>query len=1457
MVRKLKFIAGIVIASLIVQTLITGLIVHPTRTKAAAEGPVLLGTYPVDNANNVPAGASLTLTFDENVVKGTGSAAISIRRVSDNKIVESFIAATSGQVQIHSTNKNVVTVTPSSNTLQAGTSYYVFIDAGAFRNQAGFNYQGIASATAWDFTVVAADTTSPVITNKVPAPGATAPMGTTLQLTFNKTVYASSGNITIHNTVTNDTQVINVLSTSVQGSGTNTITVTPTISLQASSNYSVSVGSGAFQDQFGNSSAEISGWAFRTAAAPMNMPVILPRDNAAGVSLSSPLTMTFEENVNKGTGSIIIKRLSNNSTFQSIDVTASDVSISGKVVTINHTAFETNTGYYVIVEEGTFTSAGSPSVKFQGITDASAWNFSTAIGADSTAPTVTGLKPADNATQNSLSFNLEMTFSEPVYPGSGNIVIKNAANDVALTTIPVTSGHLVGGGINKITINPGVQFVNSNTYYVQIGNQALRDAAGNNFAGINDKTTWNFTVTQDTAAPFITALSPANNATAVALNSSFTATFSEPVVTGTGEVRLKRAGSNVQPVNGAIQIDSNDPLKIRITFPDGSLSRNTAYYIEMGFGSVRDLSGNPFVGILNEYQWTFRTIGSDSTPPSISTSELTSGTKIVLTYNETLDQNSVPSAANFYVTINDAARAVTAVEVSGSTLVLTLQSGVLLGQTVKLSYSKGSSPIQDLSGNAAGSITERLISGSPDSTLPKPVSGSVSGNMVMLVFNEKLAEMNTAGYAQFSANVGGSYRSISSVAVNGTIVMLMLSSPVTDGQAVSISYNPGSYPLRDQSGNAAQAFSSFFVTNSLDLQAPVMQSITASGTNVTVTYNETLDPASIPLTNHYAVIVNNTVGAVSKAEVSGTQVKLTLSTAIAAGNTVQVSYFSGVPALMDMSGNAAAPFSNQLAVTGSATGSGSIAAGIINATVGGQTLTLTFNQSLHSAYVPGITSFNVKIGDSVHNASKVTVSGSTVTLQLARTVEAGETVRVSYIASGTQLRSLNGQLISSFTDYWVQNLSGTSSAALPAYLEVSDLDGITMKTTGAIVNSDVSPAGKRSNRYTLPADNVQTAYNALKSGVSATPRLLITVPESEAAAIVAIPLQQLEDAYKQISNASVAVKHKDAAYEIPLQYLNFTELRHLAGTGTASGHLLIRIDPGTTADSAALINAVNRSQAQIVASPVDYQVSLLNGSKEQPLNNFKGYVTRTVKTPTYLDAAKAAAVWLDPETNLLSYAPTDVQTSNGSSTVTYKRKGNSAYAVIYGAASFNDVEGHWAKKDIVLLSSKMITEGRTRAKFEPNKPITRGEFASYIVRGLGLSGNRQASEKFKDVNLSTTMAAYIGAAAEAGIVLGNTDGTFKPNNPITRQEMAVMMIRAASAAGVKVELMNSQASYLAKFKDRASVAKWAEQDLAKAIDTGVIGGTTGTTLSPKSDATRAQATVMIKRLLVYIDFLDV
>jgi len=1413
-----------------------------TAEAAGASGPVLLAMSPSNNATGVSTNAKLRLTFDEPVKPGNASAAVRIRRVIDNTEVQSFTAS-SGSVQISS---NVVTITPSK--FEDHTLYYIIIDTGAFRNNDGADFAGLTSGTAWRFTTGTEDTVKPTLVMH----STEVQVGEPITLTFDKQVFAASGVITITNkNDATDVRSIPVTSDQVKGSGTTSISILPSNPLRGGAVYQIGLPDSAFEDAAGNRYVKSPSLSqeVKVIGSSLVHVSLEPADDATGVPVgTNTLRMTFDRNVVAGPADkkITVKNMMTSKDAFSIPVSA--VNVNGNTATITLSGGLTaDTSYYVLVDPGAFVDAANNSVLYAGITDAFTWNFTTMPGSDTTPPTIVELTPASGSVNPSLSRTLKIKFNEPVYPGSGGITIRHLNSDAVFESIPVTSDRVTGFGTDTISIQTASSFASNQSYYVMIGNQTFRDAAGNNFAGIADKTTWKFSVSQDNAAPTIVSMQPAPGTKSVAANAVFKLTFNEAIrfasgLGSTSDIKFRRTGSGSTVVTSTAVIES-DGKTVAIT-PAG-LQNATNYYVEIPAGIIEDMAGNPFGGILNEYIWPFSTVGTDRTAPAIQSAVMSGSDRIVMTYNEPLDEQSVPPTGSFYVTANDARINVTGVSISGQTVILKLQTGVVYGQTVKLYYTRNTPAIQDLSGNLAANLTNYAVKNEAGSTQPAPLSGSVSGAVLTLTFNSSLQSVHDQAYQQFSVYVGGIYVSPSSIRSSGNTITLTLSSAVTTGANVYVNYSPGSYPLKDVVGNSVAGFSNFAVRNALDNTAPSLYSLHASGNMVALVYNEALDPGSVPRTNQFIVMESGVTRTISSVSISGTTVMLTLSAPLTSGQNVTVSYTGGSPALKDLAGNNAPTFSNQ-PVTNS-----TIAVNLTSASVSGNVVLLHFDQSLKTTNLPTAAQFTVKENGSIRTVNAVSVNGSVVRLDLAVSINSGSTVTVSYTPLSTaMLQSTSGIPVPAFTDYVITGGGNTGGADLGGNFESAPGGGVNIKTQAGSVSTRTSAGGRTANRYALSSSTVSDAYNLSRTRFNQS-RVTFTVPASQDAAMVEVPVDAILKAKGQSGQASFAVVYGDVVYELPLRAIDEAVLAELVRKN-GQGNLLIEIDKGNVNQAAKLRSALIQNQMLMISDTYAYNLSFVSGSKTEALPVLKDYATTELTVSGALDNQQHTVVWLDPGTGKIAYVPTLIRIQGSTSVVTFKHKENAAYGMIRHNATYSDIPAnHWARKDLQILLNKFIIDVRTANRFEPNQPITRAEFAEFIVRGLGLASDKQAANVFRDVNANSEAAAYIGAAYKANIVAGVSEDRFEPNSLITREQMASMMVRAARAAGIEILLSRTQSDYLVPFSDFNSLATWARGDMARAIEAKIISGMSGNKLGPKNNATRAEAAVMIKRLLEY------
>jgi hypothetical protein len=192
----------------------------------------------------------------------------------------------------------------------------------------------------------------------------------------------------------------------------------------------------------------------------------------------------------------------------------------------------------------------------------------------------------------------------------------------------------------------------------------------------------------------------------------------------------------------------------------------------------------------------------------------------------------------------------------------------------------------------------------------------------------------------------------------------------------------------------------------------------------------------------------------------------------------------------------------------------------------------------------------------------------------------------------------------------------------------------------------------------------------------------------------------------------------------------------------------------------------------------------------------------------------------------------------------------SDYAVMAYEKTFADIASHWAKADIELMASKHVVKGMSDTAFAPEAHVTRAQFAALLLRSLGLEEAKPATETFHDVASGAWYFGAVEGAFRAGLVKGYEDGTFRPDATITREEMAAMVVRALKIAGVDTSVTQADIdAALARFADKGAISEWAKESAALAAKSGIVLGRTESSYAPKGTGTRAEATVMMKRLL--------
>lgn len=181
--------------------------------------------------------------------------------------------------------------------------------------------------------------------------------------------------------------------------------------------------------------------------------------------------------------------------------------------------------------------------------------------------------------------------------------------------------------------------------------------------------------------------------------------------------------------------------------------------------------------------------------------------------------------------------------------------------------------------------------------------------------------------------------------------------------------------------------------------------------------------------------------------------------------------------------------------------------------------------------------------------------------------------------------------------------------------------------------------------------------------------------------------------------------------------------------------------------------------------------------------------------------------------------------------------------VLSGSISFaaktdnklSDIANHWAKKEIEYLLGKGIISGYPDGRFNPDGKITRAEFVKIINSVFNFDETGKVN--FKDVNKNDWFYEEVAKAIKAGYISGYTDGTFKPNQNITREE-------AAKVLGVVYEIDELEKSTV-EFKDANKINSWAKGYVNALVEIGYLNGYADGTFRPQAPLTRAEAAKII------------
>ena len=180
------------------------------------------------------------------------------------------------------------------------------------------------------------------------------------------------------------------------------------------------------------------------------------------------------------------------------------------------------------------------------------------------------------------------------------------------------------------------------------------------------------------------------------------------------------------------------------------------------------------------------------------------------------------------------------------------------------------------------------------------------------------------------------------------------------------------------------------------------------------------------------------------------------------------------------------------------------------------------------------------------------------------------------------------------------------------------------------------------------------------------------------------------------------------------------------------------------------------------------------------------------------------------------------------------------------SAAFSDIKGHWAAEAITTLAESGIVMGKSEGIFDPEAQVTRAEFLTMVQKAAKIP-MADFKNYYTDVSAGAWFAKTVVSAFEWDLIADELtpDKKFSPDAPITREEMTAVMVDTLLNKNYK----KIEGADLSQFSDASAVSEWVRNRVAQSVKLGLILGNPDGTFAPQATATRAEAAVILSRLI--------
>jgi len=405
-------------------------------------------------------------------------------------------------------------------------------------------------------------------------------------------------------------------------------------------------------------------------------------------------------------------------------------------------------------------------------------------------------------------------------------------------------------------------------------------------------------------------------------------------------------------------------------------------------------------------------------------------------------------------------------------------------------------------------------------------------------------------------------------------------------------------------------------------------------------------------------------------------------------------------------------------------------------------------------------------------------------------------------------------------------------------------------TSGLIV-PELKPANAGGGVMIIPATpgGLELSANGMPIATEWVDHVLVATLVAEdvkAAQSQEIVISSSNDAAKQLSivitneaREQAVQSNKKLVIDLPNMKLSLTtkQLKEV------NGDLVINIEPNSSTQREVGNNAFSTLNAKLLGDGQGVTFST-------PTIDAKHTSKVSIAVPSNIRIQEVTGVILMTPDGRWTPVPWSIAEDHKDGLfVDLQLSGQGSIMFVQNSAHFTDVaDSFWGKAAIEQAAGRMIINGRSAQKFEPNSQVTRAEFPTMLLRSAGLM-TQQATASFGDVKSTAWYYESVGIAASLGITTGLSNGSYAPNDTINRIQAMVMVGRVielmdADAASITEEEVNQ---LLQPFGDAAQIPAWARKATALAVKHGIVQGMNGS-INPDGQLTRAQAATISVRL---------